>query len=183
MSEIFNEENMRRMLGESVPEGETLVAGIHAIAQVMCIKGIYGKCVRYEDRLSPDERGGIIALSKEKYSSNDIYIGITSHFLVIVGCERNAYFYQYEDAPKAAEEDVLEVTSDIFLKDIGTCYLLTDIQRCEMKKGWMGSVKCWLTMKNGSCFKLLFPKLGGLGGGMPHHKEYREAIIERLSGK
>ncbi len=46
----------------------------------------------------------------------------------------------------------------------------------------MGSVKCFITMKNGSSFKLLLPKLGGVGGGMPNHAKYREAIIERLSG-
>lgn len=34
-------------------------------------------------------------------------------------------------------------------------------------------------MNNGSYFKLMFPKPGGLGGGMPHHTEYREAIIAR----
>jgi len=37
-------------------------------------------------------------------------------------------------------------------------------------------------MKNGSYFKLMFPKLDGLGGGMPHHTEYCEAIIARLGG-
>ena len=50
------------------------------------------------------------------------------------------------------------------------------------KKGMEGSVKCHITMKNGSYFKLLLPKLGGLGGGMPHHAEYLQAIIARLGG-
>lgn len=45
----------------------------------------------------------------------------------------------------------------------------------------MGSVKCKLEMKNGDTFKLMFPKLGGLGGGMPHHAQYREEIIACLS--
>ncbi len=35
-------------------------------------------------------------------------------------------------------------------------------------------------MKNGTTLKLMFPKLGGVGGGMPHHAEYREAIIAKL---
>ena len=46
----------------------------------------------------------------------------------------------------------------------------------------MGSVKCFIRMKNESYFKLMFPKLGGLKGGMPHHTAYREAIIARLGG-
>lgn len=33
---------------------------------------------------------------------------------------------------------------------------------------------------NESYFKLMFPKLGGLGGGMPHHAQYRDAIIAKL---
>lgn len=40
-----------------------------------------------------------------------------------------------------------------------------------------------ITMDNSSYFILMFPKLGGLGGGMPHHTEYREAIIARLGGR
>lgn len=44
----------------------------------------------------------------------------------------------------------------------------------------MGAVNCSITLKNGSFLKLQLPKLGGLGGGMPRHKEYREKIIECL---
>ncbi len=74
-----------------------------------------------------------------------------------------------------------EVTSKILFSDIGTCFALEEICSCEIKKGWMGSVKCFIAMKNGSYFRIMFPKLGGLGGGMPHHAEYRDMIIKRLS--
>ena len=47
------------------PEGETLQAGIHAIAKETKVTGIYGKCIRKEDSLVPDENGGIIALNKK----------------------------------------------------------------------------------------------------------------------
>lgn len=46
----------------------------------------------------------------------------------------------------------------------------------------MGSVKCNIAMKNGTYFKLLLPKLGGLGGDMPNHTQYRDAIIAHLGG-
>ena len=88
----------------------------------------------------------------------------------------------FDDAPEGSEGIMQEILSETFLADIGTCFPLADIQDCQLKKGWMGSVKCNLTMKNGSSFKLMFPKRGGIGGGMPHHAEYREAIIERLGG-
>lgn len=181
MSEIFDETNMRQILGKYIPAGQTLLAGIHAVSNETMITGVYGKCVRTESRLIPNENGSLIALNKKKYSAYDVYLGITQDFLIIAECERNRYLYQFDDAPNVNAADIQEVSSDILLTDIGTCFSLKDIQSCMIKKGWMGSVKCFVTMKNGSRFKLMLPKLGGLGGGMPHHAEYREAIIARLS--
>ncbi len=179
---IFDEGNMRRVLGKSLPAGETLLAGIHAISQETSIKGIFRNCICMEDRLVPVKSGGTVILEKKKYSTYDIYMGITRNFLLINGCEQDSYYYQTEDGPGDNGGYAQEVTSELLLEDIGTCFPLTDIQTCTFKKGWMGSVKCRLMMKDGSSFKLLLPKLGGLGGGMPHHKEYREAIIARLGG-
>lgn len=181
-SGIFDETTMRQALEVYIPDGETLLAGIHAVSQETNITGVFGKCVCTENRLVPDENGGIVALNKKKYSTYDIYIGITQYSLVITECEKNSYFYQCDDEADPSEADIQEVVSDILLADIGTCFSLADIQNCKIKNGWMGSVKCFITMKNGSYFKLMFPKLGGLGGGMPHHTEYREAIIARLGG-
>lgn len=182
MSDIFDETNMRQMLGQYIPDGETLLAGIHAVSKETNITGVFGKCTRMENKLAPDENGGTVSLNKKKGSAYDIYIGVTQFSLIITECERNRYSYRFDEEPDASGADVQEVTSDIFLSDIGTCFPLADIQSCEIKKGWMGAVQCFLTMKNGSYFKLILPKLGGLGGGMPHHAEYREAIIARLSG-
>lgn len=181
MSEIFDEKNMRQALGKYIPDGETLMAGIHAVSKESSVTGVFGKCARTESGLIPDENGGTIALEKKKYSTCDIYLGITQSFLVIAECENYSHLYQFDDNPDVRQGDIQELTSPILLDDIGTCFPLTDIQSCEIKKGWMGSIKCFLTMKNGSYFKLMFPKLGGLGGGMPHHTEYREAIIACLS--
>lgn len=183
MSEIFDEANMRQVLGKHILDGETLLAGIHAVAKETSVTSVFGNCVYTESGLIPDENGGVIALNKKKYSTYDIYFGITQAFFVIAECEKCRYYYQFDDEPDAREEDIQEVTSEISFEDIGTCFPLADIQSCEIKKGWMGSVKCLITMKNGSYFKLMFPKLAGLGGNMPHHAKYREAIIARLGGK
>ena len=94
--------------------------------------------------------------------------------MVITECEKGSYFYEFNDEPNVRGMDIQEVEAEIFFEDIGTS--------CRLARGWMGSVKCFITMKNGSSFKLLLPKLGGVGGGMPNHAKYREAIIERLSG-
>ena len=179
MSDIFDETNMRQTLGRYIPNGETLLAGIHAISKETVIKVIFGNCARTEKGLVPDENGGVI-VHKEKYAGYDVYLGITQYSLVITECERNRYLYQFEEIPDLSGANIQEVTSEILFTDIGKCFPLADIKSCEIKKGWMGSVKCFITMKNGSYFKLMLPKLGGLGGNMPHHTEYREAIIARL---
>ena len=101
--------------------------------------------------------------------------------MVIAECEEHNYFYEFDDKPGMGEKDIQEVVSDMLLSDIGTCFPLADIQSCEIKKGWWVAVKCFLSMKNGTYFKLVLPKLGGLGGGMPHHEEYRDKIISCLS--
>ena len=56
----------------------------------------------------------------------------------------------------------------------------SEIERCELKNAVFGAVNCSVTLKNGDFLKLQLPKLGGVGGGMPHHTEYREAILARL---
>lgn len=181
-ADIFDEANMRRILEKYIPNGETLLAGIHAVSKETSVTGVYGKCVRTANRFIPDENGGTISLNKKKYSAYDIYLGITQYSLVVAECQKNSYYYQFDDGPNVSEADIQEVTADILFDDIGTCFLLADIQSCEIKNGMMGSVNCFIQMKNGSYFKLMLPKLGGLGGDMPHHTEYRQTIIARLGG-
>ena len=182
MSEIFDETNMWQSLGNYIPEGEILLAGIHALAKESRVRCVFGKCYRTENGLVPDEDGGSVALEKAKFSTYDIYFGITQSSMVITECEKGSYFYEFNDEPNVRGMDIQEVEAEIFFEDIGTCFPLADIQSCRLARGWMGSVKCFITMKNGSSFKLLLPKLGGVGGGMPNRAKYREAIIERLSG-
>lgn len=184
-SDVFDETNMRHNLAKYIPDGETLLAGIHAMAYESSVICVFSGCVPMEDRMHPDKDGGTVALMKKKYNSRSIYIGITQNHLVMTDCGVNKYYYMFDEKPDEEllkEANTQEVTADILLADIGGRFPLTDIQSCTIKNGWLGSIKCFITMKNGSYFKLMFPKLGGLGGGMPHHTEYRDAIIARLGG-
>lgn len=181
MSGIFSEINMKETLKRYIPAGETLTAGIHAVSKESSITGIYRKCVSTEEGLAPSESGGTIVVHKKKYATCDIYFGITQTCFVIADCERYSHAYEFEDGPETASADAQEVASFLAFADIGTCFPLADILSCEIKKGMMGSMKCFITMKNGSYFKLMFPKLGGVGGGMPHHAQHREAILQKLA--
>lgn len=145
MSGIFDEEKMLQVLGEYIPDGETLLAGIH---------------------------GNTLQVNKKKSSQFSVYVGITARHLLVVECEEREYLDAYNliaDLRNTVEEDV------------GACFLLTDIKSCIIKKGMLGSINCSITLKDGGFLKLQFPKLAGLGKGMPHHAEYREKIIACLS--
>ena len=183
MSEIFDEKRMRQQFAQYLPAGETVRAGIHAIAKESTVRGIFSGCILDDLTLFPSERGETIKVQKSKQSTYDVYIGITSYYLLIVECEEYMHLYDFEADIGSRAVAVTEVREETSLKDLGICYPLDEIQRCEVKKGWMGSIKCNLTMKNGDTFKLLLPKLGGLGGGMPHHTQYRDQIIACLSAR
>lgn len=180
MSGIFDENNMRQVLGKHIPEGETLLAGIHGVGLKTEIRQVFGKCTLFEDKLVPDENGAALAVSKSKYSNYDAYIGITEHYLILSECEACKYLYEVNEAPDLERPAAGELGACVPLEDIGACFPLAEIQKCEFKKIWMGAVNCMITMKNGSFLKLMLPKRGGLGGGMPHHAQYREAIMACL---
>lgn len=182
-SGTLDETNMRRALEKYIPDGETLLAGIHAVAIETAVNYVFGECLCMENRLIPHPGGGTYVLNKKKYEDHSVYIGITPHFLVMTDCGKESYYYQLDKIGTGSdvrETDVHNVTEELLLSEIGKCFSLEDIQDCDIQPGWLGSMKCRITMKNGSYLKLMFPKLGGLGGGMPHHTEYRDAIMARL---
>ncbi len=181
MSGIFDENNMMYALEKYLPQGEKISAGIHACASESQVNGIFTGCVLDEITVLPSGSGDELKVRRTKYSAYDIYLGITSRCLIIAECEDYRHLYEFDVDLDPEVVAVTEVHDAISLKDMGTCYLLEEIGHLEIKKGWMGSVKCNITMKNGDYFKLMFPKRGGLGGGMPHHEKYREDIIARLS--
>lgn len=182
MSNIFDEKNMIMALEKYIPEGETLAAGIHGIGLNTEVRHIFGKCILVGEQLMPDKDADAYEISKCKYAKYDVYIGITEHYLILSECEVYKHYYEFNDSPDLRGRVVEEINTCIPLENIGTCFPLAEIQKCEIKKVWMGAVNCSITMKNGSFLKLQLPKRGGLGGGMPHHAEYRERILECLGG-
>lgn len=178
---IFSEKTMHNTLGNYIPDGETLLAGIHAVGKESSVTCVFKNCILTEDALLADENGNTVSVSKSKYSTYDLYVGITQHSLVVGDCETYRYYYEFDKKPITDTTDIQPVTEDIQLRDIGKCFQLTDIESFEMKNGFAGSINCMIKLKNGGYFKLLLPKMGGLGGGMPRHEEYRDAIIKCLN--
>lgn len=84
----FTVANMEHMMGQYIPRGETLLAGIFAVAKESDVTAVYGKCRCIEGKLLPDADGKTLALEKKKCCSYNIYIGITQSRLLIVECEK-----------------------------------------------------------------------------------------------
>lgn len=181
MSGVFDEKRMTKFLDRYIPDGEVLRAGIHGIGLETEVRQVFGNCSPVGEEIVPRENGGLLEVSKRKYSNYDVYIGITQRYLILSECDIYKHLYDFNENPDPAGTVVEEVSGCIPLDYVGTCFLLSEISRCVVKKGWMGSVKCQITMKNGSQLKLMLPKRGGIGGGMPNHTKYREEIIACLS--
>lgn len=182
MSGILDEVSMKFSLERYLPKGETLLAGVHGVGMKTSIKQAFSKCAVVENMLIPKEQGSTIQVSKSKASRYDIYIGISEQYLVLTECETCKYTYEFNDIPCTGAADAQEITSPIPLEDIGKCFPLAEIQSSAVKKAWMGSVNCLVTLQNGTLLKFMLPKLGGLGGDMPHHAQFRNMIIARLNG-
>lgn len=192
MSKIFDEQNMIKSLSGSIPAGETFVAGFCADAKETAIIRVYSNCVpvfdsnKHVDYILPAVENGkplegavTFKVTKKKYAEHSVYIGITQNYLVFTECSENMHYYEFdivESSPFA-----VDLTEKIAPQDIKYVFPFDDIQDVTIKKGMFGSLKCNITIKDGSYFKLMFPKRNGLGGGMPHYDEYRDAICNKLN--
>ncbi len=181
--DIFVEANMRLKLENYIPDGETMVAGIHAAVKESSVTCAYKDCVLTEDKLLPEANGKVVSVSKSKYSMYDLYISVTQHYFVVADCQQYRYLYEFDKKPVKSMDEIKPVTEEILLKDVGKCFRFEEIQSCDVKKGMAGSLNCVIKMKNESYFKLVLPKTGGIGGGMPNHEKYRDMIVACLTEK
>ncbi len=180
-NDICNEANMRVALEKYIPAGETLIAGIRTITKESSASCIFDKCVLTEDDVRPAEDGSIVSVRKTKHATYDMYLGITQRSLVVADCGVSKYYYEFNKVPVSSNMKIQTLTEPISLGSLCKCFALDDVESCKVKKGMAGSLNCVITMKNGDYFKLMIPKVGSFGGGMPHHEEYRNAILQCLS--
>lgn len=192
MSLTYNEKEMIESLSKSIPAGEKFVAGIHAVANETALIRVYSNCVpvfntkQQIDYILPAVENGqplegaiSLEVQKIKYAKHDVYVGITENYLILTECFDNMHFYKFgfdKTSPFAKD-----LTERIAPQDIKYVFPFSDIQNAVIKKGLFGSLKCNVTMKDGSYLKLIFPKSGGIGNGMPNHLAYRDKICEKLN--
>lgn len=178
---VFDEKRMFEALNPLLPDGETFSAAIYAAGKEMRVKYLFRNCSIDDDLLIPDDSSPLIEITKGKLSVFDAYIGISQRYLILEECEENKHFYEFDEAPSADAADADSLTEKLLLRDLKFIFPLEDIVGCDVKNGMMGSVKLTVKMKNGSILKLMIPKRGGLGGGLPNQEQNRQKIIDRLT--
>lgn len=180
MSVIFDEQRMQQVLAPCLPPGETLLAGIHGVGFRVEIKETFGPCVLSGSQIIPKPDGAAVQVHKRKAAKFDMYVGITEHFLVLSPCEPCGYLYECNVLPNQDCPRCHPLDHPISVDDVGLSFPLAGVQRCEVRDSWMGSVICSVTFQSGTFLKMMLPRRGGVGNGMPNHFAYREAILSCL---
>jgi len=181
-NDCFDEGVMAQRLAPYIPQGESLLAGIHAVSQKSCYLAAFSGCICREETLLPVEHGETISLRKEKVGVCDVFLGMTANALLLVPCQNERFAYNMKAKLPQDPAKILPLQEAVALADLGCRIPWTDIAHCQLKKGLMGAMKCQLELKNGSSCQLLLPKRGGLAKGMPHYDQYRQALLARLGG-
>ncbi len=181
MSDIFNEKTMYEVMNPYVPEGETLQAAVHVIGKECKFFQIFTRCECDEDALLLKPGDGTVGLAKGKYAIYDAYVGITENSIVICDYPVCKYFYGFEHRiTLSTEEGAMIITDEYNLRDYGKCFPLDSITNVSVKKGMLGVHKCKIEFGEYGYVIMDMPNRAGVLNGMPHHKEYKEAILARL---
>ena len=184
MAGIFDEKRMNEFLGKYIPDGEKLIAGVHAVGKEIQIRQCFSYVTALDENTfvrSEEDPSCIYDIKRIKYATHDIYFGITEYYLVFNECDPCKHAYEINEG-KLGEFEPFEVTAPVKIREFGYAQALKDITGIQIKKGLLGQIKCNIQLKNGSYFKVEIPKRAGVGGnGMPNHTKYTDMIIERLS--
>lgn len=187
---IFNEANMIASIEKYLPHGQNLKAGIHAIVKKVVLQRFFSNAVydSSDNLLKPECGAPLFYISKSKVATFDVYIGFSEDYLVIVPCEKESWHYKHTEVTNpeflaVCTQLAMEVQSPFCLADILPVYRISQIEKCEIEKNWVGAYVCKIEFDTGDFIKILLPPFAGLFGGMPHHKVYRNAILELLKAK
>lgn len=187
---VFNEANMIAVIKQFLPQDQNLKAGIHAVAKEVKLHRLFSN-TSYDPSCSliqPFTGSSLFYMSKSKMSTFDVYMGFSEDYIVMVPCEKELWYYEHAkitDPQLIAkyESEAIAVKSPIYESDILPVYRISQIEKCQIKKNWVGAYVCKIDFNNGDFIKVLLPPFAGLFGGMPNHKSYRNAILELLKTK
>ncbi len=182
MSVCFDVDNMNTVMEAFCPDGENVIAAVYGVGRSTEIIQYFGGCERKVTVLVPADNNIILKVTKKKVCAYDLYIGITEKSLIISECDTSTttYYYSFDAITDPIFTGIKKLEKEIPYKSIGKAFPLNSIKKFEIKDGLFGSVKCVLTLDNGTFFKFMMAKRAGLGNLMPDHLTNRNKIIEVL---
>lgn len=159
MSIFFKPSYMNEIMEMFCPEGETVINAVYGVGKETEINQYFGGCVNTGNTLLPADTSNIIKVFKRKVCIYDLYIGYTEKCLIISECDMaTTYYYEIDDITDSIFEGVKKLEREIPHKTIGKVFPLDSIRDIQIKKGWFGSLKCVLTLTNGTFFKFMMAK-------------------------
>ncbi len=187
---IFNEANMIATIEKHLPAGQHFKAGIHAVAKKVRLCRSFSNAT-YDspnNLILPLPEAPLLYMVKRKEAAFDVYMGFSEDYLVIVPCQREMWYYESEkitdsELAKKMMPFAIKVEAPLNAFDILPVYRISQIDKCSIKKNWIGAYVCKIEFDNDDFLKVLLPPLAGLFGGMPNHKMYRDVILELLKKK
>lgn len=190
MSSVFSENRMLEELVpliDELPGNQEFQAGVHGVMKKVVITRVYRNAILDDNNvIVPTDGDSILYIRKSKLCDFDAYIGITPDWLLVVPCNEEKWAYEsFRITEPEKIKEFLDYAQPLEAP-LPASYIipvipLASIADFSAKKNWIGAYVCRLEMSDGDEFKMMLPRLGGLGGGMPHHKEYREAIVSKLT--
>lgn len=187
---VFNEATMIAAIKRLLPAGQHFKAGIHAIVKKAKLRRVFSHAA-YDSsshHILPQPEVSMSYMIKGKEATFDAYVGFSEDYLVIVPCEKVKWYYKSAEITDSELRENLmplavEVAAPLSAADIMPVYRISQMDKCDIKKNWVGAYVCKMEFDNGDTLKVLLPPLAGLFGGMPNHKAYRNAILELLREK
>ena len=80
---VISKENMMEVLGKYLPEGETILAGVHGICSEARMRQIVGGCVNTGIWFEPSENGKTYLVEMRKCCKFDLYLAVTENHLLV----------------------------------------------------------------------------------------------------
>lgn len=169
---------------EALPDNQEFKAGIHGVVKRASITRLYKNAILTPDNIiTPATEESITYVRKSKVCNFDAYIAITQQWLLIAPCNNEDWLY--ERVVITDPEQITEyapfaqpLSAPLPAREILPIEPLENITGCTIKKNWIGAYNCTVDLLNGDQLKIMLPRLGGLGGGMPNHARYRDAIVD-----
>ena len=179
----YGERQMRQMLEKYVPEGETLLAGVHGYGEkVEMYRTVYGSCSWGDDDVCPQKRDGAYHAKVAKYAGYEVYIAMTEQHYIFSACEfGEKYYYEVDDIPLPEGVTPEERESHVDLRETGIGYVFgqEDIESCGISRN-KKVTDCEIKLKDGTYFHLQFLNRDIAPEASPHYLEYRDAVLECL---